>query len=106
MVSSVAGREEGRPVCVQVIDSNANGYWEERWELYKYVYYMAIWAYDHRIQNVELYNEVRPVGPNPRSHPPAINLQWQVCCATVRIVLQKLGIICTAAAIRLVLSDL
>lgn len=88
---------------MQVINPNGKGYWEERWELYKYVYYMAIWAYDHRIQNVELYNEVR-AWAQPCSNSPVINLQWQVCCATVRIVHTEGGYVSAVGGICLVLK--
>ena len=33
--------------AAQVTSASSAAYWEERWELYKYVYYTGVWAYDH-----------------------------------------------------------
>jgi len=42
---------------LKVTDGGVAEYWGERWELYKYAYYMGVWAHDRAVENVEIYNE-------------------------------------------------
>ena len=39
------------------MDENESTYWEERWELYKFSYAMAVWAWTKGVTMVEFYNE-------------------------------------------------